>query len=598
MAKDKYEGPNTEAEDRMRQIYERLTEEHNMSDLDAKAIIANIKHETGHTADPKQKQHKGPAKGLVQWEGPRYRELQSFAQAKGEDPESLETQVDFIVDEMNNGMSWAKVKEAMAGAKTLREKIKAFSDTYERPGKPHMESRYKAGEDLEKSPYLNFAGAPSATTEATEVPKLDTQEQPKKKEKLGIMDRLKGMWQAGEDWWANSTLNEDVAMRQMKERAAAKTAAGKPAYTPEERKSLQAELEGQAKQTEQELAAKRKEEAVAGLTGEKQKIDDDKKTGGTGAMKPTVDLDTGEGKPEAVDDNLAKLETALANLPSGTLSEAEAKKWEDKIAEIRQRARAKASEIQSAELAEKLGHALSKMFAAMYGLRTGLDMSGVKFDKTDWDRRMNTAMSFIDEELGAAKAGRAAAEKAASEERAQARQALLDKFNMMKERRLQKAQDEASKRAGRELDLRERGLDIQEGKIAQKSVADKIKAAEKLDEKTRKELSQIANIIDDPKLDDEAKATKVGNLPHVQRTLTPEQIKTVKGGTINDLLSLIGLGEKVKTGLDVAREIKGTTSAPAPASPTAPAANEVKRQTEDGRTAIFDATTKKFLRYE
>jgi hypothetical protein len=35
---------------------------------------------------------------------------------------------------------------------------------------------------------------------------------------------------------------------------------------------------------------------------------------------------------------------------------------------------------------------------------------------------------------------------------------------------------------------------------------------------------------------------------------------------------------------------------PANAQPLAP--NEVKRITKDGRTAIFDATTKKFLRYE
>lgn len=581
MAKDKYEGPNTEAEDRMRQIYERLTEEHSMSDLDAKAIIANIKHETGHTADPKQKQHKGPARGLVQWEKPRYRQLETFAQEKGEDPESLETQVDFIVHELATTEKRAKKK--LDAATTLQDKIKAFSDHYERPGKPHMESRLKAGEDLEKSPYLNFTDAPSATTEATEVPKLDTQEQPKKKEKRGIMDRLKGAWQAGEDWWANSTLNEDVSKRLMDERQETRTAAGKPAYTEAERQSLHEENIGQAQQLEQEMAAKRKAEGITRIADEQKKIDADKQAGGTGPMKPTVSTETGNGDPVAVDDNLAKLELALTNLPSGTLSEAEAKEWEDKIAEIRQRAKNKASEIESAELAEKLGHALSKMFAAMYGLRKGIDMSGVKFDKTDWDRRMNTAMSFIDEELSAAKAGRAAAEKAAGEERTQERQALLDKFNMMKERRLQKAQEEAGKRA-------DRSLDIQEGKIAQKSVADKIKAAEKLDEKTRKELSQIANIVDDPKLDDEVKATKVSNLPHVQRTLTPEQIKTVKGGTINDLLSLVGLGEKVKTGLDVAREIKGTTPAPA--------ANEVKRQTEDGRTAIFDATTKKFLRYE
>jgi hypothetical protein len=41
----------------------------------------------------------------------------------------------------------------------------------------------------------------------------------------------------------------------------------------------------------------------------------------------------------------------------------------------------------------------------------------------------------------------------------------------------------------------------------------------------------------------------------------------------------------------------GAGPAPAASAPAAPAASEVKRTTSDGRTAVFDATTKKFLRY-
>jgi hypothetical protein len=45
-------------------------------------------------------------------------------------------------------------------------------------------------------------------------------------------------------------------------------------------------------------------------------------------------------------------------------------------------------------------------------------------------------------------------------------------------------------------------------------------------------------------------------------------------------------------------EVQAATPNTAPTQPTAPAANEVKRKTKDGRTAVFNADTKQFLRYE
>lgn len=53
-----------------------------------------------------------------------------------------------------------------------------------------------------------------------------------------------------------------------------------------------------------------------------------------------------------------------------------------------------------------LGHNITRLFAANYGLRKGVDMSGLRFDKYDWsaaqqryDKRFENAISRIDEQL-------------------------------------------------------------------------------------------------------------------------------------------------------------------------------------------------------
>ena len=48
------------------------------------------------------------------------------------------------------------------------------------------------------------------------------------------------------------------------------------------------------------------------------------------------------------------------------------------------------------ELAEKMGHALAQLGAGMQGIKTGVDMtSGLKFDKTDWNKRYETALDEL-----------------------------------------------------------------------------------------------------------------------------------------------------------------------------------------------------------
>jgi hypothetical protein len=48
------------------------------------------------------------------------------------------------------------------------------------------------------------------------------------------------------------------------------------------------------------------------------------------------------------------------------------------------------------ELAEKMGHALAQFGAGLQGMKTGVDMtSGLKFDKTDWNKRYEAALDEL-----------------------------------------------------------------------------------------------------------------------------------------------------------------------------------------------------------
>jgi hypothetical protein len=63
-------------------------------------------------------------------------------------------------------------------------------------------------------------------------------------------------------------------------------------------------------------------------------------------------------------------------------------------------------------VAETLGHALTQLGAGAYGLKHNVDMSGIKFDKTDWSKNLDRAERELDRKLGLAKEEERAAEKA------------------------------------------------------------------------------------------------------------------------------------------------------------------------------------------
>ena len=422
-----------------------------------------------------------------------------------------------------------------------------------------------------------------------------------KKNKRGIMDRLEGaagrlgsawdktkdkaggLYDRANEAWANSSLNEDYVKSEYDK----KTAEKDKQAAAEKENEVQAKADNKG-QYQQQLAEKQKKDALDIIRTEKANIDKDAAKGGAGEMRSTVDSDTNKGKPEAVDQNLANLEKALDNLKgTGELTTKEKDEWKAQIQDIRERARAKAGDIQNAELAERLGHALSKMFAAMHGLRTGTDMSGVKFEKTDWNARMKTAMSFMDEELGAAKAGRDASARARSEDRTQQRQTLMDKFAIAKEQRAINAQASAEKRQEAAGGRDERRVALAEGAPQRKSEQDKKASAEKLTQDVTKKTDTAMVRFGKIKLEDataqKAFLNEFGVPPEQQAKMIGD--KSMWGDTPAAAGKIRSMVEKFYLG-----KLSGGQAAAPQQSNTAPQSAEKPNVIQNGVTFTWNGT--------
>ena len=121
-------------------------------------VIANIKVEAP-TLDPSIKQYGGgPGRGLVQWEkGGRFDtdriNLVSFAKKRGKDWTDFDTQIDFILHELNTHPEFMRVKKMLNDTKNPKEATLIFLKKYEKAGEPHEERRTKHAEELMKELY-------------------------------------------------------------------------------------------------------------------------------------------------------------------------------------------------------------------------------------------------------------------------------------------------------------------------------------------------------------------------------------------------------------------------------------------------------------
>lgn len=146
------EPENIPAKDSTKYIVNRLTDG-GLTKTAAIGIVANLKAESN--LDPAIKQlGGGPGRGLAQWEkGGRYDtdpiNLTKFAKKKGTDWSDLDTQIDFILYEMEKHPEYKKIKQMLNQTDNVKDATMIFLKRYEKAGTPHTQKRLKYATELE-----------------------------------------------------------------------------------------------------------------------------------------------------------------------------------------------------------------------------------------------------------------------------------------------------------------------------------------------------------------------------------------------------------------------------------------------------------------
>ena len=133
----------------------------------AQGIVANLIAESGlnpgiNEAAPVVPGSRG-GYGLAQWTGPRRRQFEAFAADRGVSPDDTNAQLDFLDWELRNTERGAW--NDLQGASDPIEAARIFSDSFLRPGVPHMDRRLGeaariAGMNYGPMPSQAMAGMP------------------------------------------------------------------------------------------------------------------------------------------------------------------------------------------------------------------------------------------------------------------------------------------------------------------------------------------------------------------------------------------------------------------------------------------------------
>ena len=147
-------------------IYNKLVSR-GLSPTAAAGIVANIGVETGYTYSPSiTQQGGGPGRGLAQWEsGGRFDtdkiNLVDFAKSRKSNWNSLGTQIDFIVHELNNHPEFIPLKSDLNKSKNVQEATQLFLTRYEKAGVSHLDRRLEVGKQLQEKLKVKSATKPS-----------------------------------------------------------------------------------------------------------------------------------------------------------------------------------------------------------------------------------------------------------------------------------------------------------------------------------------------------------------------------------------------------------------------------------------------------
>ncbi len=127
-----------------KQIYDYLTEKHNLSPAVASGILGNMQTESGFKTNAYNPGE--GAIGLCQWEGPRRTELERFAASEGKPVTDWHVQVDFMMKELQSSESGAFAK--LQSAQSPSEAAAIFDKYYERSSGAHRGQRMANAENI------------------------------------------------------------------------------------------------------------------------------------------------------------------------------------------------------------------------------------------------------------------------------------------------------------------------------------------------------------------------------------------------------------------------------------------------------------------
>lgn len=108
-----------------------------LSQIQAAGMVGNLIHESGLQTGIKG--DGGKALGLAQWHPDRQKGLKALADSRGVDITDLDTQLEYIWQELNS--TEKKALNSVLNSKTVEQATTAFMRDYERPGAPHLNSR-------------------------------------------------------------------------------------------------------------------------------------------------------------------------------------------------------------------------------------------------------------------------------------------------------------------------------------------------------------------------------------------------------------------------------------------------------------------------
>lgn len=124
------------------------------TEIQTAAIIGNLYQESG--LNPSRIESNGEGIGLVQWSFGRKQQLKDFAKSKGTEWTDLNTQLEFLVKELNGSQFYEPHKSTFKNPYSVTEATEAFCWGFERPNKKYANVDYRV--DKAWDAYYNNTG--------------------------------------------------------------------------------------------------------------------------------------------------------------------------------------------------------------------------------------------------------------------------------------------------------------------------------------------------------------------------------------------------------------------------------------------------------